>query len=172
MCEVRSRDVLEKSLTGKPLSLRGKYIETGVSWRKIKAEYIAGGISQRALAEKYGISQATVERRAKKEKWTAKRRQAEGKSIEKVTEKTADEVADNAVTLQRIKAKLLSKVETMIDNFPNTNAGEMRERIGNVDYIYKLKDLATVYASLEDKTIKASVDIEDLSPLSELLRDE
>ena len=33
---------------------------------------------QRALAEKYGISQATVERRAKKEKWTAKRRQAEG----------------------------------------------------------------------------------------------
>ena len=80
-----------------------------MSWRKIKAEYIAGGISQRALAEKYGISQATVERRAKKEKWTAKRRQAEGKSIEKVTEKKAEAVADNAVMLERIKTKLLQK---------------------------------------------------------------
>lgn len=149
-----------------------KYHETGVNWRKIKAEYIAGGISQRAIAEKYGISQATVERRAKKEKWTDKRRQAEGKSIEKVTEKTADEVADNAVTLQRIKAKLLKRVETMIDGFPDTNAAEMREKIGNTDYIYRLKDLAAVYSALEDKEIRASVDIEDLSPLTELLRDE
>lgn len=143
-----------------------------MNWRKIKAEYLAGGISQRALAEKYGISQATVERRAKKEKWTAKRREAEGKSIEKVTEKTADEVADNAVTLQRIKAKLLRRVESMIDNFPDTNAGEMRERIGNTDYIYRIRDFAAIYNALEEKTFKANVDIEDLSPLVELLRDE
>ena len=143
-----------------------------MNWRKIKAEYIAGGISQRALAEKHGISLATVERRAKKEKWTAQRKAAEGKAIEKVSEKTADEVADNAVTLQRIKAKLLKRVETMIDGFPDTNAAEMRERIGTIDYLYRLKDLAAVYSALEEKTFKASVDIEDLSPLTELLRDE
>ena len=143
-----------------------------MSWRKIKAEYIAGGISQRALAEKYDVAWGTLRKRANIEKWNAKRISAEKKTVQRVEQKTAEEVADNAVTLQRIKAKLLQKVETMIDNFPNTNAGEMRERIGNTDYIYKLKDLAAVYASLEDKTIKASVDIEDLSPLTELLRDE
>ena len=143
-----------------------------MNWRKIKAEYIAGGISQRALAEKHGVSLPTLARRAKKEKWTAKRKAAECKAVEKVSEKTAVEVADNAVTLQRIKAKLLNRVEKMIDNFPDTNAGEKRERIGNIDYIYRLKDLAAVYSALEDKTIKASVDIEDLSPLSELLRDD
>ena len=153
-------------------TLGGKENETGVSWRKIKAEYIAGGISQRAIAQKYGVPFGTLQKRARVEKWNSKRQKAEDRTVEKVTQKTADEVADNAVTLQRIKAKLLSKVETMIDNFPNTNAGEMRERIGNADYIYRLKDLAAVYSALEDKTIKASVDIEDLSPLSELLRDD
>ena len=143
-----------------------------MNWRKIKAEYIAGGISQRKLAEKYKVSRSLLTRMAQRDKWTDLRAQAEAKALEKVAQKNAEEVADNAVTLQRIKAKLLSKVETMIDNFPNTNAGEMREKVGNTDYIYRLKDLAAVYASLEDKSIKASVDIEDLSPLAELLRDE
>lgn len=143
-----------------------------MSWRKIKAEYIAGGISQRALAEKYEIPWGTMRTRANKEKWNAKRIDAEKKAMQNTERKTAEEVADNAVTLQRIKRKLLAKVETMLDNFPDTNAGEKRERIGNADYIYKIKDLAAVYSALEDKTIKTSVDIEDLSPLTELLRDE
>ena len=142
-----------------------------MSWRKIKAEYIAGGISQRALADKYGVSRTTLMKKAVKEGWSKKRKQSEDKAIAKTQQKTADEVADNAVTLQRIKRKLLAKVETMLDNFPDTNAGEKRERIGNADYIYKIKDLAAVYSALEDKTIKTSVDIEDLSPLTELLRD-
>jgi transposase len=143
-----------------------------VNWKKIRAEYIAGGISQRAIAEKYGISQATVERRAKKEKWTAKRRQAEGKSIEKVTEKKAEVVADNAVMLERIKTKLLKKLDSMVDAYPDKNVAEMRKKENGALLIYRMKDLAAVYSALEEKTLKASVDIEDLSPLAELLRDE
>ena len=143
-----------------------------MNWRKIKAEYIAGGISQRALAEKYGVNRNLLMRIAQREKWKDKRDKAEAKALERVEQKTAETVADNAVVLQRIKAKLLNRVESMIDNFPDTNAVEKREKIGNVDYIYRLKDLAAVYSALEDKAIKASVDIEDLSPLSELLRDD
>ena len=143
-----------------------------MSWRKIKAEYIAGGISQRALAEKYGISQATVERRAKKEKWTAKRKQAEGRSIEMVTEKKAEVVADNAVMLERIKTKLLIKLDSMVDAYPDKNVAEMRKKENGALLIYRMKDIAAVYAALEDKTVKASVDIEDLTPLTELLRDD
>ena len=143
-----------------------------MSWRKIKAEYIAGGISQRAIAEKYGISQATVERRAKKEKWTAKRRQAEGKSIEKVTEKKAEAVADNAVMLERIKTKLLTKLDSMVDAYPDKNVAEMRKKENGALLIYRMKDLAAVYSALEEKTLKANIDIEDLSPLGELLRDD
>ena len=143
-----------------------------MTWRKIKAEYIAGGISQRALAEKYGLPLCTVEKRARVEKWTEKRKAAEGKSIEKVTEKTAETIADNAVLLQNIKTKLLQKLSGMVDAYPDAGAAEIKQRTKNTEIIYRMKDIAAVYAALEDKTIKASVDIEDLSPLAELLRDE
>ena len=142
-----------------------------MSWRKIKAEYVAGGISQRALGEKYGISEATISRRAKKEKWTAKRKAAESKAIEKVAEKTAEVVADNAVMLERIKTKLLVKLDRMVDAYPDTDAAEVKHRTKTTEVIYRMKDIAAIYNALEDKTAKANnADIEDLSPLAELLK--
>ena len=146
--------------------------ETGVSWRKIKAEYIAGGISQRKLAEKYGVNRSLLMRIAQREKWKDKRDEVETKALEAVEQKTAEEVADNAVMLQRIKAKLLKKLDGMIDAYPDRNVAEMRTKEGDALLIYRMKDIAAVYAALEDKTVKASVDIEDLSPLTELLRDD
>ena len=143
-----------------------------MSWRKIKAEYIAGGISQRALAEKYGVPQSTLERRAKKEKWTASRKKSEGKVIEKLTEKKEEIAVDNAVLLERIKTGLLNRLAGMIEAYPDANVAELRRKQNGALLIYRMKDIAAIYAALEDKTIKASVDIEDLSPLTELLRDE
>lgn len=150
----------------------GDHHETGVSWRKIKAEYIAGGISQRALAEKYGVNRNLLMRMAQKEKWKAKRDRAEAKALEKVEQKTVEAVADNAVILERIKGKLLNRLEQMVDAYPDTQAAEIKHRTKTTEVVYRMKDIAAVYAALEDKTIKANVDIEDLSPLTELLRDE
>ena len=143
-----------------------------MSWRKIKAEYIAGGISQRALAEKYGVNRNLLMRHAQKEKWTEKRKASEAKALEKVEQKTAETVADNAVVLERIKGKLLGKLEGMIDAYPDKNVAEMRKKENGALLIYRMKDIAAVYAALEDKTIKARVDSEDLSPLAELLKDD
>lgn len=148
----------------------------GVSWRKIKAEYIAGGISQAALCEKYGVPYGTLVRRARKEKWTAKRKAAEQKAIEKVAEKTAEKtaeiVADNATLCEQIKTKLLQKLDRMVDQFPE-GVQEMHHRDKGVEVIYRMKDIAAVYASLSDKVPKGqSADIEDLSPLAELLKEE
>ena len=143
-----------------------------MSWRKIKAEYIAGGISQRALAEKYGVSRNLLMRKAQKEKWKAKRDMAEAKALEKVEQKTAEAVADNAVTLQRIKAKLLTKLEGMVDNFPTGNAQEIKIKDKGLETIYRMRDIAAVYVALEDKTAKAqTADIEDLTPLVVLLNE-
>lgn len=141
-----------------------------MSWRKVKAEYIAGGISQRKLAEKYGINPNLLMRHANKEKWNQKRKAAESKALERVEQKTAEIVADNATLCEQIKTKLLRRLNDMVDNFPNTNAVEMRERIGNIDYVYKMKDLAAVYNALTETTKGQNADIEDLSPLVELLK--
>ena len=145
--------------------------ETGVSWRKIKAEYIAGGISQRALAEKYGVPLPTLVKHAKKEKWTDKRKAADQKAVNKVSEKTAEAVADNAIMLERIKTKLLVKLDRMVEAYPDTDAAEVKHRTKSTEVIYRMKDIAAIYNALEDKTAKANnADIEDLSPLAELLK--
>lgn len=144
-----------------------------MNWRKIKAEYIAGGISQRALAEKYGVPLATIVKHAKKEKWTEKRKYAENKAVEKVAEKKAEIVADNAVLLEQIKTGILQKLAQMVEAYPDARAAEVKHRTKNTEIIYRMKDIAAVYAALEGKTAKGqSADIEDLAPLGELLRDE
>lgn len=143
-----------------------------MNWRKIKAEYIGGGISQRKLAAKHGVPFGTLQRRARLEKWNTKRQKAEDRTVEKITQKTAEAVADNAVVLERIKTKLLTKLEGMIEAYPDVNAAEIKRKQNGAYLTYRMRDIAAVYAALEDKTVRASVDIEDLTPLAELLRDE
>ena len=156
------------------LNVRGNQYETGVSWRKIKAEYIAGGISQRKLAEKYGVNPNLLMRHANKEGWNAKRKAAESKALEKVEQKTAEIVADNAVLLERIKTKLLTRLDKMVDAYPDNETVEIKKRTvskgSSTEKIYRMKDIAAIYAALEDKTTKTNADIEDLSPLAELLK--
>ena len=96
----------------------------GVNWRKLKAEYVAGGISQRQLAEKYGVPFGTLAKQARLKKWNAARKKAEQKAVEKVAQKTAEAVADNAVTLERVKGKLLAKLERMVDAFPDSGVSD------------------------------------------------
>ena len=142
-----------------------------MSWRKLKAEYIAGGISQRKLAEKYGVPFGTLQKQARLKKWNDARKKAEAKAVEKVTQKTAEAVSDNAVLLERVKTGLLQKLAQMVEDFPTGGAQEVKIKGKGRETIYRMKDIAAVYAALEDKTTRTTVDIEDLSPLVELLRD-
>jgi uncharacterized protein YjcR len=151
--------------------------ETGVNWRKIKAEYIAGGISQRKLAEKYGVSASNLMRKANREQWNKRREAAESKAIAKTEQRTAEKTAeiasDNAVLLERAKTALLGKVVRMIENFPDSGAQVVKKKQNGALLTFSLKDIATVLAVVEDKTEKGKgVDVEDLAPLAELLRDE
>ena len=113
-----------------------------------------------------------VARHSMAEGWTEARKAAKAEIQQKVVQKTAEIVADNATLLERAKRGLLLRVVGMIEDFPDTKAGEMRERIGNTDYIYKIKDLAAVLNSLTDGQKGQSADIEDLTPLAELLNNE
>lgn len=94
-----------------------------IDWAAIQAEYIAGGISQRKLAAKHGISQSTLLARAKVEQWATLRQKARDKAVAKALQKTADAAADNAATAQRIKSKLLARLEKEIDQLPENQIG-------------------------------------------------
>lgn len=143
-------------------------------WNRIKAEYVAGGISQRALADKYGIPFGTMQKRAVKGKWTEERTQAGEKVVEKVIQKTAKKTADNATLAADIKRKGLLILDRLFDEFANVKATEHRDYKGrNLTDIKRLRDLTAAYKDLTDDMQDAGKsDVEDLSPLVELLKDE
>lgn len=86
-----------------------------MDWKKVKAEYIRGGVSYRKLAEKYGVSFSSVRRRAEKENWTDLRTQAEQKISTKIVEKVASQEAKRVDAFQNLADKLLQHIADNID---------------------------------------------------------
>lgn len=120
-------------------------------WNRIKAEYVAGGISQRDLADKYGIPFGTMQKRARKGKWTEERTQAGEKVVEKVIQKTAKKTADNATLAADIKRKGLLLLDRLFDEFETVTATEHRDYKGrNLTDIKRLRDLTAAYKDLTD----------------------
>lgn len=72
-----------------------------IPWGKIKAEWLKGGITQKALAEKYGVNLKTLQNRASNEGW----KNAKGK----IREKTEDELTTR---IARARASRLEKLIT------------------------------------------------------------
>ena len=83
-------------------------------WKKIKAEYIAGGTSYRKLAEKYGVPRSNIERRAKAEKWTKLRGQAEDKAEAKIIETVSKKQAARADKIVDVADLLIDKITELV----------------------------------------------------------
>ena len=111
-----------------------------IDWAAIRAEYIAGGISQRKLAEKHGITYNTLRRRAESGEWTAEREKQERKSAAKAAQKTANAVASNAVKLERARGLAIDRLIRALEGMPEAGGTHTRQYIqtGNkrmtVDY--------------------------------------
>ena len=125
-----------------------------MDWKKIKKEYIAGGISYRKLAEKHGVSFGTLRNVAAKEHWKELRDKVVTKEGTKVVEAVSSRNAklDKAVDLALEAAcKYL------------TAPGQLRA----VD----LKDVTTALKNLRDlKGIKSEADMEEQRARIEALR--
>jgi transcriptional regulator with XRE-family HTH domain len=122
--------------------------EKRIDWHKIRAEYITG-VSQRQLAEKYGVSRTMIERRSRNEKWSSERVAARAKVQEKVIQKTAQKAADNATIAADIKRKALLLLDRLVDDFAQHTATEHREyNEHNLTDIKRLRDLTAAYKDL------------------------
>ena len=134
-----------------------------IKWDIIRAEYIGGGISQRRLALKYGISVDALLKKANREKWRELRDGAVQKGALIAQQKVAEANADNATIAARIKHKLLIRLEKEIDRLPESIGSEHTKTA--VEYgktekgakmrkeastSFKLKDLTSAYKDLTD----------------------
>ena len=84
-------------------------------WQKIKTEYITTDTSYRKLADKYGIDQATISRRAKKEDWVSKRQHHLSETQAKILTADTEKKVDRAARLMTVADKLLEKVEQWVE---------------------------------------------------------
>ena len=84
-------------------------------WKKIEAEYITTETSYRKLADKYGVDQATIARRAKKHDWVSKRQHHADKTQAKILTADTQRKVDRVGRLMTVADKLLKKVEQAVD---------------------------------------------------------
>lgn len=87
-------------------------------WKRIETEYITTDTSYRKLAEKYGLNQATIATRAKKENWVGKREQQAITTQAKMLESDIETKVDRVARLKTVGDKILDKVEYLVDATP------------------------------------------------------
>lgn len=133
-----------------------------VDWNTIRAEYI-GGLSIRKIVDKYDLSFSTVKQRSKREGWEKKRQEAYHRIDTEVPRKTADAVieatVDNATRAERCRSLLYELIEAHAISMKNS--GKVRP--------CDIKHLSGALKDLQTDEPK-QVEIEDLSPLVELLK--
>ena len=132
-------------------------------WLSIKAEYISTDISTRALAEKHGVSYATLRRRAEKEHWADERKTTERKVSAKVAQKVA-------LTKVALEVDRLTRLLNIGDNI----AGKLEEAtsktpIENYDFRTYTIALKNLHDVAKESDQAAGQDTEDLTPLAALL---
>lgn len=87
-----------------------------VDWSLIRQDYISSSMSQREIADKYGLSKSLIGKVAKKEKWAELRGQTMGKAIAKQAEKVADAMSGAADRLVEIYTCVLEEIPQAIED--------------------------------------------------------
>ena len=132
-----------------------------VDWNAIRAEYIGGGIGQRKLAEKHGVTYSALRNKADIEEWVKLRAEAKQKSGAKAAQKTADAAANNAIIAEEIKHSLLVRLKRIEKKYP-IDATEVRTRQGNNTAIFRIRDLTAAYKDLTEDMTAAVTQTNDL----------
>jgi transposase-like protein len=124
-----------------------------VDWKKLRAEYIAGGTSYRKLAEKHNVSFHTLRKQAAKENWKALKDETTSKTVTKIIEIESDKQAERMKRLLSVSDELLLVVEDAVKKFKAEEL--MLDRTA-------LKSLSGTIKDIKDiQSLKTSLDIEE-----------
>lgn len=116
-------------------------------WNKISTEYITTGISYRKLAEKYGLDQATVARKAKKEDWVSKRQQHADKTQAEILSADTEQKVDRATKLCNAADDLLDKIVAGISTasaVTPTAAKNYSDALRNIKEIHMIRTVEDI----------------------------
>ena len=129
--------------------------EISVDWKKIKAEYIAGGTSYRKLAAKYGVSFSTLRGIAIREKWTELREQASNKSVTKLVESIGEQNGTYKVSINEVADKLLEKIIGLLDVVEIVDSQAIKQC---TSALKDIKDIKGLKSELDIREQEARID--------------
>lgn len=87
-----------------------------INWEPIKAEYITTDISQRELADKYGVSTSALRFHIAAEQWGQLRQQHRRKIAEKTSERCSEHAAERMAQLMGGTDKMLDAALEALDD--------------------------------------------------------
>jgi hypothetical protein len=120
-----------------------------VDWKKIKAEYIAGGTSYRKLAGKYGVSFSTLKEIARREKWTDLKEKAQRKADTKFADLMGEKQANRS-------AKIIDVADMLLDKITNTL--QMMDAVDS----QSIKHFTSALKDIKDiKGFKSDIDLKE-----------
>lgn len=115
-----------------------------MDWGAAKREYITTDISQRALADKYGVSPTAIRRRSTEEGWVAAREQIKHKTTAKLVEQTSDLVASARADLYKAAQAMIVELMELV-----TDRGDLKPR----DITGAMKDCMDILGLKSDDDI-------------------
>ena len=135
-----------------------------VDWVAIRNEYISGGISQRKIAQKYGVTESKVMRIARREKWAELRNIVRSKSEAKAVQIIAAQKAKNAATKERVIGKVYiaaeKAIDAIIDSAKSTEIQEKEfiycgdKKIKEISHKTDLRDITSCLKDISDEEIR------------------
>ena len=120
-----------------------------MDWKKVKAEYIAGGTSYRKLAEKHGVSFNTLKTIAIRENWTDLREQANNRSTTKIVESIVEGNVEHVASIHSVADKLLEKISNTLAMMDVVDSQSIKH------FTSALKDIKDI------KGIKSDIDLKE-----------
>ena len=135
---------------------------SAAQWRKMRIEYVKGKTTYKKLAEKYGISESYIRKRASKEGWRKKRSDLDTKVEQKVLERVCDARAREFELIAQVNDRMdavLNNLLEFIGNQPPKKYDDLRgvesltKAIAQV--VETKRDLYNVPTEVDKEKIKA-----------------
>ena len=121
------------------------------NWKSIRFEYITTGQSYRDLCDKYGISLATLSRRAKREGWPEMRKLNDDKVTAKALEAYNEKEIQKRLDLIEAADVLLERVGLIFTLNPELDVKDIR---GIAAALKDIKDVKNLEADIREQEAK------------------
>lgn len=146
-----------------------------MDWNTIRNEYITDeSSSYRKLAKKYGCSLTAITKRSKEEDWIGQRKQLKDKTITKSIEKLSQKTADKLSRVADLTDKLLDKLEQAIEELDIQLYKDV-EKTKEIEYNNTLRPDKPTKEIIHEKEkvieVKTIVDRSGLKAIASSLRD-